>query len=80
MSTMLFKEYTIKREDAAGVAFLSCENLPDLFIAATEPEEIRMALDACLRRAMENEGKSAQVFTNGDLSGPTIHTVVKIAP
>lgn len=57
-----FVEFTIRREDAAGVAFLSCEKIPDLFIAATSDEEMRKALDSCLKKAMEIEGKKVQVF------------------
>ena len=73
-----YDEFTLTREDEGGVAFLSCDRLPDLFIAATSDEEIRSAIDGCMKEALKDRGERVQVFTNGRLRGPSIGVVVKI--
>jgi len=71
-------KFPMTREDRGGVAFLSCEKIPGLFIAAKDNEEIRDAIDSCLKEALGEEGRKVHVYTNGSLVGPTINTVVEI--
>ena len=76
-----FREFTLSREDEAGMIFISCDRLPDVFIAVKEETSIRSAIDTCLRSALEPvepNGLQAHVFTNGSVAGPKIHTVVKL--
>lgn len=73
-----FREFDLCREDEVGMIFISCESIPHLFIAVDSENNVRPAIDQGLRNAFEGQGVSAQVFTNGSISAPTIHTVVKL--
>ena len=71
-----YREFTLSREDEAGLIFISCDKLPDMFIALGNEGAIRAAIDTCLTNSFV--GLTAQVFTNGSIAGPEIHTVVKL--
>lgn len=73
-----FREFTLSREDEAGVIFISCGALPTVFIAVNGENDIRDAIGTCLSNAFSENGLRADVFTNGSVAGPTIHTVVKL--
>jgi hypothetical protein len=73
-----FREFALSREDEEGMIFISCEALPTVFIAVSEESAVRSAIDICLTNAFKPAGLEAHVFTNGTISGPTIHTVVKL--
>ena len=73
-----FREYSLSREDEEGMIFISCDQLPSVFIALNEESSIRSAIDVCLTNAFKPQGLHAHVFTNGKISGPTIHAVVKL--
>ena len=74
----VFREFTLSREDEAGMIFISCGKLPNMFIALNDEGAIRSAIDTCLTNSFEPSGLKAHVFTNGSISGPEIHTVVKL--
>ena len=74
-----FREMALSREDEAGVIFISCADLPSVFIAVKDESSIRSAIDVCLTNAFIHQGVKASVYTNGKLSGPTINTVVKLS-
>jgi hypothetical protein len=73
-----FREFTLSRVDEAGLIFISCAKLPDIFIAVTDESAVRTAIDTCLRNSFEPNGMRARVFTNGSISGPAISAVVKL--
>lgn len=71
-----FREFSLAREDDAGMIFVSCDAIPELFIAIKNENDLRCAIDICLTNAFD--GVKASVFTNGSIKGPTIKTVVKL--
>lgn len=71
-------EFPIRREDQEGLVLLSCEKIPDMFAAVMSEDDIRTAIDTCLKNALARSGERVQVFTNGKLDGPIISTIVKI--
>jgi hypothetical protein len=73
-----FREFTLAREDEAGLIFISCDKLPEIFIAVTDEAAIRTAIDTCLRNSFEQNGLRAHVFTNRSITGPAISAVVKL--
>ena len=73
-----FREFTLSREDEAGMIFISCSKLPNMFIALNDEKQVRSAIDTCLTNSFEPNGVKAQVFTNGSITGPDIHAVVKL--
>ena len=73
-----FREFVLAREDEAGMIFISCKAIPDLFIAVDSEASIRAAIDRGLKNAFDHTGLETHVFTNGSLDGPTIDTVVKL--
>ena len=72
------REVPLKREDESGLIFISCDSLPQVFIAVKDEASVRGAIDTCLKNAFEPGGVIAHVFTNGSVSGPIINTVVKL--
>ena len=72
------REIPLKREDESGLIFISCDSLPDVFIAVKDEASVRGAIDTCLKNAFEYDGVVAHVFTNGSMSSPVINTVVKL--
>jgi hypothetical protein len=74
-----FYSLPMHRKDESGVIFLTCDRIPEFFVAVTSEDEIRPALDRNLKVAFGSKGQKTEVFTNGSLSGPTIETVVRIA-
>lgn len=66
----------LHREVEGGVIFLSCEQLPELFVAVTSDDHTRKALESGLKNAFASDEKRVQVFTNGKVDGPTIDAVV----
>ena len=79
-SGTLCYDFPIVREDAAGLIMLSCEKIPEMFAAVTSEDQIRPAIDTCLKNALSREGVKIQVFTNGRLDLPVIAAVVKATP
>ena len=73
-----FREFMLSREDEAGMIFISCTKLPDMFIALNDEKQVRSAIDTCLTNSFVPNGVKAQVFTNGSIAGPNIHAVVKL--
>ena len=69
--------FPIAREDAAGLIMLSCEKIPEMFAAVKSEDEIRSAIDVCLKNALSRDGIKIQVFTNWRLDVPVIGAVVK---
>ena len=76
-SSTVCYDFPISREDAAGLIMLSCEKIPEMFAAVTSEDQIRPAIDTCLKNALSGDGVKIQVFTNGRLDVPVIATVVK---
>lgn len=76
--TVEVRELAIHREDEEGLVFLSCAELPQMFVASRDGEEIRDSLDASLKAALSAEAKRVQVYTNGSLAGPNIAVMVKL--
>ena len=72
------REIPLKREDESGLIFISCDSLPEIFIAVKDEASVRGAIDTCLKNAFEPDGVTAHVFTNGSVSGPIINTLVKL--
>ena len=73
-----FREFLLSREDEVGMIFISCDRIPELFIAVDDEANVRSAIDQCMRNAFESSGFKAHVFTNGSIAGPNIETVVKL--
>jgi hypothetical protein len=73
-----FREITLMRENDAGMIFISCDAIPDLFIAVDSECNLRSAIDRGLRNAFEHTGLGTSVYTNGSIDGPNIQTVVKL--
>ena len=71
---------TLNLESEAGVIFLTCKEIPELFVAVTSDGEIRGALDRSLKNAFCKEGREVFVYTNGSLSGPEIGAMVRVVP
>lgn len=74
-----FREFVLAREDEDGMIFISCAELPTVFIAVKDESSVRSAIDTCLTNAFAPLGAKASVYTNGKTSGPTINTVVKLS-
>jgi hypothetical protein len=72
-----FREVFLSREDQQGMIFVSSEEFPTLFIAVADEASVRAAIDTCLTNALKNNQRDVQVFTNGSVAGPVIHTVIK---
>jgi hypothetical protein len=70
-------DFPIQREDVEGIIMLSCDKIPEMFAAVMTEEEIRPAIDTCLKNALGRDGVKIQVFTNGRLDVPVIAAVVK---
>ena len=68
----------LNRVDDDGLIILTCEDIPELFVAVRADEEIRPALDRVLKVAFGEKGGKPQVYTNGSVEGPTIDTLVRI--
>lgn len=71
---------TLDRENEAGIIFMTCALLPELFLAVKTDDEIRAAIDSGLRNAFSKEGHEVSVYTNGSISGPKIGTMVRVVP
>jgi hypothetical protein len=69
---------TLERESEAGVIFLTCAELPELFLAVASPSNLRSAIDRGLKNAFCKEGREVSVYTNGSLSGPQIGAMVRV--
>lgn len=69
---------TLDRENEAGVIFVTCADLPELFLAVTSDDQIRSAIDRGLSNAFCNEGREVHVYTNGSISGPKIGAIVRV--
>ena len=76
-SSTVCYDFPIIREDDGGLIMLSCEKIPEMFAAVTCEDEIRSAIDTCLKNALTRNGRKIQVFTNGRLDVPIIAAVVK---
>lgn len=73
-----YREFVLAREDDAGMIFISCNTIPDLFIAVDSESSLRNAIDRGLKNAFEHTGLQAHVYTNGTITGPKINAVVKL--
>lgn len=71
---------TLTRETEAGVIFMTCDDLPELFLAVTSDDEIRPAIDRGLKNAFCADGREVSVYTNGSISGPKIGAMVRVVP
>ena len=66
------------RNHGAGMVLLSCDNIPELFVAVASASKLRNAIDFSLKQALSEGAKRVQVFTKGSTIGLMIDTVVKI--
>jgi len=73
------RQFSLSREDSGGVVFLSCADIPELFVAVAEETQIRRAIDESLKNVFEAPNRRVQVFPNGSFAGPNIDTIVKIS-
>lgn len=73
-----FFSIRVNRADRAGLIFLTCDDIPEMFVTLLSESDIRPTLDQMLKTAFANEGQP-EVYTNGKIDGPTINTVVRIA-
>jgi hypothetical protein len=69
---------TLDRESDAGVIFMTCADLPELFLAVLSDAEIRSAIDRGLTNAFSKQGRKVSVYTNGSIAGPQIQTMVRV--
>ena len=69
---------TLSLEESKGLYFLSSPSEKGVFIAVTSPEDIRRAVDVCLRNLYGQDGQQVRVYMNCQLSGPTIDAVVEL--
>ncbi|MDI1262380.1 MAG: hypothetical protein PS018_03865 [bacterium] len=69
---------TLDRDSEAGVIFMTCADLPELFLAVTSDDEIRSAIDRGLKGAFCAEGREVYVYTNGSIAGPKIGAMVRV--
>ena len=72
-------EFPIDRSDEQGLILLCCAKIPEMFAAVRSEDEIRTAIDLCLKNALSGNGRHIQVFTNGRLDGPVIGALVKVS-
>ena len=70
--------FAMVRNHDAEMVFLSCDNIPELFVAATSESKLRNAIDFSLKQALSEGAKRVQVFTKGSITRLMIDTVVKI--
>ena len=73
-----FVPITLDRDSEAGVIFMTCADLPELFLAVTSDDQIRSAIDQGLTNAFCKEGREVYVYTNGSISGPKIGAMVRV--
>ena len=73
-----FVPVRLSRRDEGGLVFVSCKELPELFIAVRAEDEVRPALDNSLKNAFSKVGRIVLVYTNGKIDGPTIDAAVRI--
>lgn len=45
-------EMVLDREEEAGIIFITCKDLPELFVAVTSEEDVGPAVDRALRGAV----------------------------
>lgn len=76
-ASKLFK-LTLSLEEAKGLYFLSSPTQEDIFIAVTSRDEIRRAVDTCLRNVFGQNGQQVRVYMNCQLQGPTVEAVVEL--
>ena len=69
---------TLSLEEAKGLHFLTSPGEKGVFIAVKSPEDIRRAVDVCLRNLYEQDGQQVRVYMNCELGGPTIDAVVEL--
>lgn len=73
-----YLEYALSREDEAGMIFACCDQIPQMFIAVKSENDLRDAIDTCLKNAHRDYEGSVSVYTNGSISGPLIRTIVRV--
>lgn len=69
----------LRIEEEAGLYFATCEEHKEIFIAVTSQDDIRFAIDTCLRGVYAKSGESVRVFMNCNLVGPQVDAIVEIA-
>ena len=70
-------EIPIRRRDVDNLIMLDTPKIPSMLAGITEEDSIREAIEICFKNALERDGRKINVFTNGNLTGPTIQTVVQ---
>jgi hypothetical protein len=69
----------LRIEEEGGLYFATCEELKEIFIAVRSRDDIRMAVDTCIRGVYSQKGESVRVFMNCNLVGPQVDAIVEIA-
>ncbi len=69
---------TLTLDESKGLYFLTSPGEQGVFIAVTSPDDIRRAVDVCLRNLYEQDGQQVRVYMNCQLIGPTIDAVVEL--
>jgi hypothetical protein len=68
----------LTRVDKGGLIFITCADIPELFVTLLSEDDIHNAVHETLKTAFADISPQAQVFTNGSIGGPSIETVVRI--
>jgi hypothetical protein len=69
----------LRIEQEGGLYFATCEEHKEIFIAVKSRDDIRMAVDTCIRGVYSQKGEIVRVFMNCNIVGPQIDAIVEIA-
>ena len=65
-------------EESKGLFYVSSPAHEDMFIAVTAREDIRRAVDTCLRNIYGKDGRQVRVYMNCQLGGRELEAVVEL--
>ena len=68
----------LRIEQEGGLYFATCDEHKEIFIAVKTRDDIRMAVDTCLRGVYSQKGENVRVFMNCNLVGPTVDALLEI--
>jgi hypothetical protein len=79
LSKSRFYKLTLSVREEGGLFFATSEDKPDVFIAVKTREDLRGAIDTCLKDVFAQQGNRINVYMNCQLSGASVDAVVEIA-
>ena len=71
------RKLTLSIEEKGGVIFAKSAEFEDMFIAVLSRDELRPAIDICLKNAFAGAGQNVNVYLNCQFSGPTVDAIVE---